>query len=295
MAPSYKFSIISFCPDSVRGESLNIGIAILRDNAVEVKLTTKLEKLRAISAGIDFDHIKSIEQALIDVDNATRSAGITNAAARHQAISHVGPFRCSALGTFIADSEKAYVSRIYDLIAKMVDTEPLRYKIRKPKRTRLFSQLKAELKSRFILAKDAEGLESHRLVPAYEIDQGLVADLVLKNGSFHVIETIDASSELEGLRKAISDVAVSALVLERARMAFGEAQTQSKIIYSMSSHLESLIKPSLDAASNQGAELINWESNADRKNFLSHISSLATPSDKKQDRNVSFAHIRNVH
>jgi len=133
------------------------------------------------------------------------------------------------------------------------------------------------------------------LVPGYEIDRGLVADLVLKNGSFHVIETIDASSEAEGLRKAVSDVAVSALVLERARMAFGETRTKSKIVYSMSSSLESMMKPSLDAAHNQGAELINWESGVDRKNFLSHIASLAIPTDIKQNKKLSFSHLKNIH
>ena len=104
----------------------------------------------------------------------------------------------------------------------------------------------------------------------------LVADLVLQNGRFHVIETADASGDLNMIRKAVSDIAVSALVLERARMLFGDNCTVSRLVYVASPALEKVARPSLDAAEHQGVELINWASEMERATFLEAVASMAT-------------------
>ena len=108
--------------------------------------------------------------------------------------------------------------------------------------------------------------------------------MILRNGVFHVIETVDASGDEHGFRKAITEIAMSALVLERARMKFGESETKARLVYQASSALEKIATPSLDAAEHQGAlTLINWLSINDRNSFVKTISSLATPlADKKK-------------
>jgi hypothetical protein len=63
----------------------------------------------------------------------------------------------------------------------------------------------------------------------------------------------------DSLRKAISEIGVAALVLERARMKFGDDQTHAKLVYSASLLLEKIARPSLDAAAHQGTQLINHE------------------------------------
>src|SRR5262249_52532884 len=132
-----------------------------------------------------------------------------------------------------------------------------------------------------------EDLSSHRIVTAFELDDGLVADLVLRNGSMHVVETVDATSEDETARRAISEVAVSALVLERARMRFGKENTKGKLVYSATADLERIAKPSLEAVENQGAELVNWDSADDRTKFIHSMSILATPIPSKRKKVTS--------
>lgn len=116
------------------------------------------------------------------------------------------------------------------------------------------------------------------------MDDGLVVDLVLRNGAYHVIETVDATGDEHVLRRTISEIAVSALVLERARMRFGEQSTRAKLVYSATPGLERVARPSLDAAEHQGAELVNWSSTDDRNRFVQMVSSLATPIEKKRKR-----------
>ncbi len=278
MAHSYKFSVISFEPDQVRRERLNVGIIVFREDDIDVHITPRLEKLRAISHGVEARDLQVVADSLCNIDRSLKKGGILDPVQRANHLERVGPFRCGSLGTFNTDPNHSYSDTVAALLQKFVESEQGFRKARAPKRTKVGQQLKRRLQNASILAKPSEGLDSHRLVSNFEVAEGLVADLVLKNGAFHVIETVDASGDSGVLRRAISDVALSALVLERARMSFGAESTRSRMVYSASASLESHLKPSLDAAEHQGAELVNWSSKADQIRLLDQLLELATPS-----------------
>jgi hypothetical protein len=168
----------------------------------------------------------------------------------------------------------------------MVDAEPAHARLR-AKRSKLLTQVKSSFRQERVLAKRDEKLDSHRIVSSFRLDEGLVADLVLRNGAMHVIETVDASGNEDSLRKAISEIGVAALVLERARMKFGNDQTHAKLVYSASSFLEKIARPSLDAAAHQGTQLINWASADERNKFIHSLTSMATPFVKNK-KSVRF-------
>jgi hypothetical protein len=172
------------------------------------------------------------------------------------------------------------------ILKAMVDVEPAPRVVRE-KRSRLLTQVKRVFKQERVMAKKDEDLSSHRIVTAFELDDGLVADLILRNGSLHVVETVDATNEDETAKKAISEVAVSAIVLERARMRFGKENTKARLVYSASATLERAAKPSLEAVEHQGAQLVNWESNEDRTRFIQSMSMLATPIPSKRSRKIA--------
>jgi hypothetical protein len=156
--------------------------------------------------------------------------------------------------------------------------------VRRP--TRLLREVKSAFQSERVLAKKGEGLEAHRIVANHKVAEGLSADLILKNGSMHVIQTADASSDDGSIRRSIANIAVAALVFEQARMHFGEENTVPRLVYKASSNMESIISPSLDAAEHQGALLINWESRDDRNRFIVELTSLAEPTTKKRDAGI---------
>jgi hypothetical protein len=282
MGRSYSFAIIRFAPDKIRGESLNIGAIIFRDSGLDIRLTRKLDRVRAISAALDVNSLAAIIENFRALDDECRSGGNATTHDRATALLRVGPLTTSQLGTFVAEHDSAYETRVEELLRFLVEPEPAVAKSTQ-KRTRLFSQVKAVFKKSRVLAQRDEGLDSHRIVSGFQLDDGLVADMILRNGVFHVIETVDASGDEHGFRKAITEIAMSALVLERARMKFGESETKARLVYQASSALEKVATPSLDAAEHQGAQLINWLSVDDRNSFVKTISSLATPlADKKK-------------
>ena len=280
MAPSYNFAIIRFAPDDVRGERLNIGAIILENDRIDVRTTRRLERVKALSEALDFESLAELIDNIVDLDAQNRADGIVDYQERLSKLARIGPLSVSHAGTFVAESQSAYEARIASILKMLVEPEQAPKRLRK-KKSPLFSQIKRMFQNERVLARPAEGLESHRIVPYYELDDGLVADLVLRNGAYHIIETVDASGDEHSRRKAVVDVALSALVLERARMKFGEQSTRARLFYTASAALEHIAQPSLEAAEHQGAELINWASADDRNRFVHSLASLATPIQKK--------------
>ena len=179
------------------------------------------------------------------------------------------------------------------ILKAMVDVEPAG-RVHREKRSKLLTQIKRQFKIERVMAKKDEDLSSHRIIPSFEMDDGLVADLVLRNGAMHVVETVDASGGEKSFRKAVSEVGIAALVLERARMKFGKNQTKGRLVYSASPALERVAMPSLEAAEHQGAQLVNWDSADDRAKFIQSLTMLATPipTKRKNAKFVSGAHLK---
>jgi hypothetical protein len=275
----YKFAIVRFTPDQTRGETLNLGTLVVLNEGLDIRLTRRLERVRAFSAALDtsilyelVDNLKVMDERLRDKELGTEE--------RIAMLSQVGPLKLSEFGTFRAENVNAYEARLAQIFKSMIDPEPALPRMRE-KRSKLLTQVKSFFRQERVLAKRNEGLDSHRIVAGLELDEGLTADLVLKNGAMHIVETVDASGDESSLRKAIGEIGTAALVLERARMKFGEQQTKSRIVYAASSSLERVAMPSLEAAQHQGAEIINWASADDRNKFIRSLASLATPIERK--------------
>jgi hypothetical protein len=284
MAHCYKFAIVRLAPDTVRDERINVGAVVFSDDDLDVRVSRRLDKVRAISAAADVDTLRDLVENMRVLDERLRAAG-SDHDARFGFLSHVGPVTLSPMGTFEASDAATYEARLEAILKSMVDPEPAPPRMRE-KRSRLLTQVKDLFRRERVLATKDETLEAHRIVPSFELDEGLVADFVLKNGSMHVVETVDASSDTESLNKAISAIAVSALVLERARMKYGKDETKARLVYSATASLEKVAMPSLEAAHHQGAELTNWASADDRMRFIHSLSSLATPVPRKRRARV---------
>jgi hypothetical protein len=280
MAHCYKFAIVRLAPDDARDERINIGAVVLTEHGLDVRISKRLEKARALSAALDTGMLRELIENLKHLDERFRAAGVEGDA-RLKMISRIGPLSLSNTGTFVAEDMNVYEDRFTALFKAMVDPEPAPLRFRE-KRSKLFTQVKTLFRQERVLANKGEALDSHRIVPSYELAEGLVADLVLRNGAMHVVETIDASGDGDSLHRAIGNIGIAALVLERARMEFGDEQTKARLVYNASASLEKIALPSLKAAEHQGAILTNWASADERGQFVHALASLATPIERKK-------------
>ena len=261
----------------MRGERLNIGVIVFDEHGSDVRLSRRLDRVRVMSAALDPEAVSILANELANLDASNLRDGMETVSDRLNALSGIGPLALSELGTFAADKSGGYEERVQQILRHYVEPEPALSKVVK-KKSKLFSEVKNAFKSQRVLAAKDEGLDSHRILVSHEINEGLFADLILKNGVYHVVQTVDFQSSERALRRSISSIAVSALVLESARMRFGP-ETKSRIVYQAPSVIEQLARPSLDAAQHQGAELINWASIEDKRKFINTMSALATPQE----------------
>jgi hypothetical protein len=285
----YKFAIVRFAPDELRGEQLNIGVAVLGDSYFEVRSTRRLDRVRSISGALDLNSLSALLKNLSSIDADNREAGKLTIEQRLAELGKVGPLKLSEPGTFRSSDPKTLQDRITSILKRYVEPEPTLSRPR-PKKSRVLTEVRSMLKKQRVLAQKHEDLDSHRIVPNFELDEGLTADFVLRNGAFHVVETVDVLGDQSAYKKAVADIAVSALVLERARMRFGEEATKGRIVYSAPAAMERVAQPSLEAAAHQGAELINWASETDRMRFIQGLAILAVPLDKKRKQRFFVRH-----
>lgn len=284
MARCYNFVVIQFPAHPVRNERLNLGIAIFDRDRLDVRATARLEKLRAISAAVDIHTVQNALNQLSRTDQITRNLGSGSPKERLLELSAICPFEFSTMGEFVAPDSESYQRQIDLLLKRLVDPEPAPVGPVAKRSSSLLKSIKSALRSERVLAKRGESLDAHRVVSNHQIAEGLSADLLLKNGAMHIVETVDASSSDGSLKRAISGVAVSALVFEQARMHFGEAHTNTQLVYTASAFFEKSLSPALSAAEHQGARLVNWQSADDQRKFITSLARLAIPLEKGKPR-----------
>jgi len=293
----FEYAIARLEANPSRGERLNLAIVVFDEEGLRVHPGRNLEKARAISSALDRT---AIEQALANLERTNHEIsvqGVRASADRIAALNSLSPIALSSPGRFFAESADAYEAVVRRLVAQLIEPESAPIRGPKLKRTRLLSSVKAAFRSEKVLAKKGETLDSHRIVMNEELAEGLNADMLLKNGAMHIVQTVDASHS-ERSRHAIQEIGISALVFEQARIRFGADSTRPKLVYAANSQLETSIGPALHAAEHQGADLINWESRDDRVRFVVHLSSLAEPAEpqKRADfGNVTASQRRNLH
>ena len=285
MSHCYNYAIAQLCANPVRAERLNLGLVVFNEDRLEVFPGRNLEKVRAISSALNVGIVELALSQLPSLYDHVLENGASTLDVRLSELASFSPIGFSALGQFFARDADSFNLIVERLVKQLVDPEPAPARVVREKKTKLLASVKSAFKSEKILARKGEGLESHRVVVNEELAIGLSADLMLKNGLMHVLQTVDASHS-DRARKAIQEIGTSALIFEQARMNFGPDLTAPRLVYSANASLEKSIGGALAAAEHQGATLVNWDSRDDRIRFIVDISSLANPL---EDRSTRFS------
>lgn len=276
MVHSYKYAIAQLHANPMRGERLNVAIVVFGPDHLQVHRARNLDKLRAISGALDVTVVDQALSNLWSIDQGVLSEGLRSPEERLEVLQTMSPMGFSTFGQFAANDTSAYEQAVIRLLGQLVEPEPAPKASNPPRKSRLLSSLRAAFRAEKILAAKGEGIDSHRIVADEPLADGLNADFILKNGAMHIVQAVDAS-HTDRIRKAVQEIGVSALVFEQAKMQFGDAKTQARLVYSASSQLETSLTPALYAAEHQGAELVNWESQDQKTKFIVRMSALAEP------------------
>ncbi len=216
MDSRFKFAVLRLEPDKRRGERINIGIVVFKDDSLDVRLLPSMNKVSAIDGSVD--------TSLVSILPANLSAALASVHGADEKYSTLVDLRLasvSEMGWFAAADSIRYESEISRLMAALVVPRPM------PSRqtsgnARIASELKKRFKSGKILGKVKGDLSKHLVVPNYPLapNEDLYADFVLKNGVYRVTETADFRANSNSSHDKRRIAADAAIKLDRAKKVF---------------------------------------------------------------------------
>src|SRR3954462_8654930 len=123
MAASFEFAIIKLTSGDARDERLNVGLAVFTQDGLDVRVSRRLERVRAFSGAVDLPTFKSLLERLRDLDGqlANRRSSVED---RLAFLSRLGPIHLSPAGQFTIEHPDLYEDRIAAILRTMVDPEP---------------------------------------------------------------------------------------------------------------------------------------------------------------------------
>lgn len=258
-----NYNIIQIVPDPLRGERMNVGIVLHSSAGPRLILRLLPSRLKVLDPSWGghnvLDQVSAWETALNRLESPElKWSWLKNAMAPLSVT--------SGEGTIYYETDDELESRIELILSRMV--LPLKYS--KPKSTKrskrydLHSQITQWLKQQNIFSKNMMDLAKHRVVSGFplNVEEEMFAEFALKNGSIHVIETLDfrghhsytKSLRNEASHKAmVLDVAVDTLERESQRLALISADDYSEM------------KPAISLLNRKATGLLSMESSQDRQ------------------------------
>lgn len=241
-----EYKVISHYPSQLKSEHVYIGVIVFfQDGKTKVHLLDDLRKLKAIDPNANIDIVRSWADSLPKMLEAlTKEEKI-------QFMQNFGSWRISQTGgSFEYETESDYLVRL-SVVMDMLSAQKARTVKTREHTSRLHLDVKDQFQIHGWLGKN---IAEHEIVTRYELREEVSAEFALKNGSLHVIETLDLrTSNISEKRK---EARAKALVLDVAKKIDSKAKTYTVIAgisQSESQGTRSLMGDYSDF-------LINWES-----------------------------------
>lgn len=264
---TFKYSLIRVTPNLEKGETINVGLIVYLDDKIDIRMLNSVTKLRAIDKGLNQEYLDELSLSLFDLSSKINDIYM---------LPHLfkGSLSLSSFGMFtLKSSGDTYESKISELMNRLVN--PHRQSHKKSKR-RVFFDIKDTFVKQGIFSKYSEDLYQHKIVANYPIsdDEGLVADFLLKNGKYHLTETLDFRSE--NLKKQMGEAAISALTIAKAEEIYS-SNLDSFVIYAAETTAqEKSAKQQLNLLEKHTNHLINAFSKDDMRFYYEKMLNAAS-------------------
>lgn len=217
---TYKYSLIRITPNLEKGETINVGLVVYLDDNIDIRMLHSVSKLRAIDKSLDLDYLDELTGNLLHLSSMINDIKLLPKLFK-------GSLSLSEFGVFTVGNGDNYESTLNSLMNRLVNPHKKAYK-------RVNKKIFFDIRDRFfkqgILGKYEEDLFNHKVVANYPIssEEGLVADFLLKNGKYHLTETLDFRTE--NIKKQMGEAAISALTINKAVEIYGH-NIDSFVIY----------------------------------------------------------------
>ena len=271
MAHTFEFAVLRLVPDVARAESVNLGLVVFLDGAVDVRIGEVLTRARVLypeltdaelSAGIDtFRRLGSVP---------------VSAAERHRALSSLGAFFLGPLGTFDVGDGKAetYESQVSTLLNLFV-AAPRSALPRPRSASRLATEVRKVFRREKVLATigDAGALSEHKIVPDWPIPSrpSIRADLALMNSVMRVCELVDMDLDNDGPPPPALFAGVVTLDVAQR-----EVHAEQRVFAYRAKGPAARIDEALALARMHASEIVNWQKQRRKRIFHPRVDNCST-------------------
>lgn len=281
MSLSFNYNIVQIVPDPLRGEVMNVGIALHTTAGPQLRLRLIPSRLKALSPSLGRiapeEWLDSWQAALARLESPElKWSWLTSAMAPLSVNSKVGVIHC--------EHEEGLEAQVQAILERMVlPQKPSRNAPRtRVKRSGLHSQITSWLRSQQVFSRNMQDLINHRVVGNYplNVDEEMFAEFALKNGSIHVLETLDLRGHAHYTKGLRNEASHKALVLDLAQDTL-EGQSQRIALVAADDYSE--MKPAMSLLNRKATSVLSMDSSHDRQwlaDFVAqalHLESLLPP------------------
>ncbi|WP_250538673.1 MULTISPECIES: DUF3037 domain-containing protein [unclassified Caballeronia] len=283
----YRFSVLRVIPNAMRGERINVGVAITHpNNRVTVHLGANTDRLKALDPNLTAIRWKTWQEQASDTLQSmppeARKFWLMHGMRPVVSDEEEGCFRTSEHETFD--------EIVSDLLRRMVDLPERVIRATKTKQVhsaRLHSQLKSWFKGRHIMGSNIDDMNRRCIVEDYPVSRetDTFAEFAFMNGAVHVIETLDLRNVEQLTQRQRNQAAFKSVVLDEARAVTGSSGRRIAVV---SATNYEAVRPALRIVERTADDVISMESRQDVLRFANHISrSLHLPSELESESLLS--------
>lgn len=282
MSKPIVYNIVQIVPDPLRGEVMNVGIVLHDEAGPRLRVRLVPARLRALSPAlgqiVPSDWIEAWERTLNMFENVDQKwSWLRNAMAPLS----VNP----AEGVIYASDSADLENQVEAILQRMVmPQKAVRGSSKKRiKRSDLQNQLTTWLRSQKLFSRNMTDLAKHRVVASYplNIEEEMFAEFALKNGSIHVMETLDLRGHAHYTKGLRNEASHKAMVLDFAQ---DTLEIASKRIAVVAADDYAEMKPAMSLINRKASHVLCIDSPSDRQwlaDFIAeslHIPTLLPPT-----------------
>lgn len=251
--------------DAKRQETINIGLIVFRPEGLDVRMLENISKIRLFDSNFDIHQIQALKEQYEFL--------CRNIESPETQLETLNLFKSrvyvSKPGEFLLDHQNQYESKIISLFKQLVA------QIKAPSthtgKSKFTTSLKNTFKDLKLLANTPSELSQHKIVHNYHINEesGITADFLLKNGAFHLTETIDYDVNIATAKLRETSLKLMTFI-EGQRSLDGDVKNY--FVYKASSDKELEMSAQINLARSHSNEVFNFSSDNDKDKYFNIIS-----------------------
>lgn len=268
-----NYSLIQFTPDRKRNETINIGLLVFMPHAVSVHVCESIRKIRAVDGATSTNDLKQVEVRLEKIfSSMDRSPELFSKEFEFRRGMMPSSYQLSSLGYFSAATEDEANLRINRLMADLVI--PPKPRMRKERGARIITNLRNIFKNHNLFSESLDDILNHRVVERFPISEraNLHADFALKNGVYHITETIDLGTKDAALK--FKEAGLKSFIMAKAKLELG-GETRCYAVYSAGASDEKDKSDAIELLSEGSDYSFNLRSEKDMVAYIQKIEAAA--------------------